>query len=108
MSIKRAHKESISLQLVTLQQFMRYAKESSWPKWLKRKSYYRECDLFFLIYSEATTNRKIPEHVLAESIAYFKNKAKRRPSRKRKYKKRGNPGPAFTNKKRASIFGLKK
>jgi len=108
MSIKRAHKESIALQLVTLQQFMRYAKENSWPKWLKRKSYYRECDLFFRIYSEATTSRKIPEDILAESIAYFKGKAKRRPSRKRKHKKRGNPGPAFTNKKRASIFGLKK
>jgi len=108
MSIKRANKESISLQLVTLPQFMRYAKENSWPKWLKRKSYYRECDLFFRIYSEATANRKIPEHILAESIEYFKGRAKRKPSRKRKYKKRGNSGPAFVGKKRTSIFGLKK
>ena len=108
MSIKRAHKESISLQLITLPQFMRYAKENSWPKWLKRKSYYRECDLFFRIYSEATVNKKIPEHVLAETVKYFKGKAKRHPPRKRKYKKRGKPGPAFTGKKRTSIFGLKK
>jgi poly(A) polymerase len=108
MSIKRAHKESIAMQLVTLPQFLRYAKENSWPKWLKRKSYYRECDLFFRIYSEATTDRKIPEHILAESINYFKGKAKYRPSRKRKYKKRGHSGPAFPGKKRASIFGLKK
>ena len=108
MSIKRAHKESISLQLITLPQFMRYAKENSWPKWLKRKSYYRECDLFFRIYSEATVNRKIPEQVLTESIEYFKGKAKRQPSRKRKHKKRGKTGPAFASIKRASIFGLKK
>ncbi len=108
MSIKRTHKESISMQLATLPQFIRYAKENSWPKWLKRKSYYRECDLFFRIYSEATVNRKIPEQILAESTAYFKVKAKCRVSRKRKYKKRKNSGPAFVNKKNASIFGLKK
>ena len=60
MSIKRAHKDSIALHLVTLPQFMRYAKENSWPKWLKKKSYYRECDIFYRIFSEATTDKKIP------------------------------------------------
>jgi poly(A) polymerase len=108
MSIKRAHKESISLQLATLPQFMRYEKENNWPKWLKKKSYYRECDLFFRIFSEATVGRKIPEHILAESIGHFKGKAKRKPSRKRKYKKRGNSAPAFIGKKSSSVFGLKK
>ncbi|MBW2506489.1 MAG: hypothetical protein JRD19_05430, partial [Deltaproteobacteria bacterium] len=32
MSIKRAHKESIALHLTNLPQFMRFARESSWPK----------------------------------------------------------------------------
>jgi poly(A) polymerase len=108
MSIKRAHKESIALQMVTLPQFLRYAKENSWPKWLKKKSYYRECDLFFRIFLEATAGKKIPEHVMAESISQFASKVKRKPTRKRKFKKRGGSGPAFTGKKRGSIFGLKK
>ena len=108
MSIKRAHKESIALQLVTLPQFLCYAKENSWPKWLKKKSYYRECDLFFRIFSEATANKKIPEHVLVESISHFAGNVKRKPTRKRKYKKGGGSGPAFAGKKRGSIFGLKK
>ena len=109
MSIKRAHRESIALHLITLPQFIGYAKENNWPKWLKRKSYYRECDLFFRIFTETSTGKKIPEHILAESIREYAIKIKsKRPARKPKYKKRGSSGPAFTDKKRGSIFGLKK
>ena len=108
MSIKRAHKESIAMHLVTLPQFMRYARENSWPKWLKKKSYYRECDLVYRIFSEASAGKKIPEHYVTESSRHFTVKAKHKPARKRKNKKRGGQSPAFTGKKRGSIFGLKK
>jgi poly(A) polymerase len=108
LSIKRAHKESIAMHLVTLPQFIRFARENNWPKWLKRKSYYRECDLFFRIYSEASEAKKIPEHILAESVPELASKARQKPSRKRRYKKRGTPGPAFAGKKNGGIFGLKK
>ncbi|KPJ99453.1 MAG: hypothetical protein AMJ60_05065 [Desulfobacterales bacterium SG8_35] len=108
MSIKRAHKESIALHLVTLPQFIRFARENSWPKWLKRKSYYRECDLFFRIFTEASGGRKIQEHIMAESARQLADKARHKPSGKRRYKKRGTPGPAFAAKKSESIFGLKK
>ena len=108
MSIKRAHKESIAMHLVTLPQFMRYARENSWPKWLKKKSYYRECDLVYRIFSEASAGKKIPEHYVTESSRHFTVKAKHKPARKRKNKKRGGQSPAFTGKKRGSVFGLKK
>lgn len=108
MSIKRATKESIALQLATLPQFIRYAKDNSWPKWLKRKSYYRECDLFFRIFSEAAAGKKIPEHIAAETVPQLTGNAQNKPSRKRRYKKRGTPGPAFAGNKGGGIFGLKK
>ena len=108
MSIKRAHKESMALHLITLPQFMRYAQENNWPKWLKKKSYYRECDLFFRIFSEASSGKRIPEHIIEESAKHFTTKAKSKPARKRRYKKKGGVGPAFTGKKRGSVFGLKK
>ena len=109
MSIKRSHKESIALHMVTLPQFICYAKENNWPKWLKRKSYYRECDLFFRIYSEATTDKKIPEHVVHKSVPQLTQKAKHKPARKRRHKRRRTPsGPAFAAKKDGGIFGLKK
>lgn len=108
MSIKRAHKESIALHLVTLPQFIRFARENKWPKWLKRKSYYQECDLFFRIFSEATTGKKIPEHIVIKSVGQLSSRKKHKPSRKRRYKKRGTPGPAFAGPKNGGIFGLKK
>ncbi|MBW2466947.1 MAG: poly(A) polymerase [Deltaproteobacteria bacterium] len=108
MSIKRSNKESIALHMATLPQFMRFAKENRWPKWLKKKSYYRECDLFFRIFSEATGSKKIPNHVVSEASKYFAGMTKLKPARKRRYKNRGRHGPAFSGKKRGSIFGLKK
>lgn len=108
MSIKRAHKESIGMHMITLPQFMRYDQENSWPKWLKKKSYYRECDLFFRIFSEATTGKKIPENIVEESTRLYAIKAKQKPAKKSRYKKRGTRGPAFSVNKRGSIFGLKK
>jgi poly(A) polymerase len=108
MSIKRAHKESMAMHLVTLPQFIRFARENNWPKWLKRKSYYRECDLFFRIFSEASGAKKIPEHILVESVPQINGKTAPKPSRKRRHKKRGTPGPAFAGKKDGGIFGLKK
>ena len=108
MSIKRTHKESMALHLVTLPQFIRFAKDNNWPKWLKRKSYYQECDLFFRIFSEAADGKKIPEHILGESLQQLTSKTKHRASRKHRYKKRGTPGPAFSGKKDGGIFGLKK
>ncbi|MDX1776483.1 MAG: poly(A) polymerase [Desulfobulbales bacterium] len=109
MSIKRAHKESIARHMVTLPQFIYFARENNWPKWLKRKSYYRECDLFFRIFSEATTSKMIPQHILDKFAHHLAGKAKHRPARKRRYKKRGtSSGPAFAGKKGGGIFGLKK
>jgi len=108
MSIKRANKESMALHLVTLPQFIRFARENNWPKWLKRKSYYRECDLVFRIFTEATTDKKIPEHLVTESVQQLVQKTRHKPSRKRRHKKRGAPGPAFSGKKDGGIFGLKK
>jgi poly(A) polymerase len=108
MSIRREHKESIAMQFAVLPQFIRYEKENSWPKWLKKKSYYRECDLFFRIFSEATGGRNVPDSLARESVHQLtKSTATKKTAGKRKYKKRPPPGPAFTNKKRGSIFGLK-
>lgn len=108
MSIKRATKESIALQFATLPQFIRFARDNNWPKWLKRKSYYRECDLFFRIFAEASTGKKIPENITAESMPKLTGTAQKKPSRKQRYKRRGTPGPAFVSKTGGGIFGLKK
>jgi len=108
MSIRREHKESIAMQFAVLPQFIRYSEENNWPKWLKKKSYFRECDLFFRIYSEAMGNRNVPDSLARESVTQLtKRTAANKTARKRRSRKRKPPGPAFAGKKRGSIFGLK-
>ena len=107
MSIKKSHKENIALQLVNLPQFTKFSKENSWPKWLKRKSYYKDCDLFFRIFCEARDGKLVPHNILAEATNRFTSAAKK-PTRKKKYKKKSSHrGPAFDRKKQGGIFGLK-
>ena len=107
MSIKKSHKENIALQLVNLPQFTRFAKDNNWPKWLKRKSYYKDCDLFFRIFCEARDGQVIPRNILSEATNRFTS-ATKKPTRKRKYKKKSSrQGPAFARKKQGGIFGLK-
>jgi poly(A) polymerase len=107
MSIKKSHKESIALQLVNLPQFTRFSKDGSWPKWLKRKSYYKDCDLFFRIFREARDGKIIPTNILAEATNRFTS-ATKKPTRKRKQKKKSSHrGPAFARKNQGGIFGLK-
>jgi poly(A) polymerase len=108
MSIKRSHRENIALQLVTLPQFIRFARDNKWPRWLKRKSYYRECDLFFRIFTEATTGKNIPTHIVAAIISQPPPKAKQKPARRRRGGKRKSGGPSFAGTKKGGIFGLKK
>jgi poly(A) polymerase len=107
MSIKKSHKESIALQLVTLSQFNQFAKQNKWPKWLKRKSYYKDCDLFFRIFCEARDNRPVPQKILTEAKNRFIAKLKK-PAKKRRYKKKTSHGPAFSRKMQGGVFGLKK
>ena len=106
MSIKKSHKESIALQLVNLPQFNKFALENSWPKWLKRKSYYKDCDLFFRIFCQTRDTKPIPENIIADSTKRFTSAAKK-PTKKRRHKKKKAPGPAFARQKRGGIFGLK-
>ena len=108
MSIKRAHKESIALHLTNLPQFIRFSRENSWPKWLKRKSYYKECDLIFRIFSEASFGKEIPEHLVTKSVQQFRSASRQKAPRKQRYKKKKSSGPAFAGKKNGGIFGLKK
>ncbi len=108
MSIKRSHRENIALQLVTLPQFIRFSRENKWPRWLKRKSYYQECDLFFRIFTEATTGKQMPAHITAAIISQTPPKARYKPARKRRGGKRKSGGPSFAGKEKGGIFGLKK
>ena len=108
LSIRKEHKESIAMQFATLPQFIGFAKENRWPKWLRKKSYFRECDLFFRIFTEAAEGKRIPDHIARESVSLLsRSAAPARSSARKRHRKKGPPGPAFVSRKQGSIFGLK-
>ncbi len=108
LSIKRGLKESISTLTANLSLFRQFSKSKKWPKWLRRKSYYNSCMLFFRMYRESQGGHRVDLSTIA-SIAADTAAKHVKPGRKRKNRRGyGGGGPAFTSKNRNGIFGLKK
>jgi hypothetical protein len=64
--------------------------------------------LIFRIFSEASSGKKIPDHIVQKFVQQFRSMSKQKTSRKKHYKKKKSPGPAFATQKNGGIFGLKK
>lgn len=105
LSIKKSSKEAITTLLANLSLFKRYDREDdSWPKWLKKKSYFPAGRRFFYIYQEA-----LGEHRVDADLFLAQKEKKQQFSNTRKRKKRPpRTRPAVAPKGRGSIFGLKK
>ncbi|MCF6291058.1 MAG: poly(A) polymerase [Desulfobacterales bacterium] len=106
LSISRAIKERITQLLAHLPLFTGQPRENQ-PKWLQRKSYFKECIFLFQLVDEARGNGVVETDAPATLPA--PPAAKKPPTRKRSARrgKRGGPGFAFSSK-RGGIFGLKK
>jgi len=103
LNIKRAQKEAITGLLVNLPVFVRHGGKGEWPKWLVRKSYFKDGVLFYRIYKEMEGGTQVrPESA----------KALRPVPRKKegpgKVKHRGARTPAFANSTKGGVFGLRK
>jgi poly(A) polymerase len=98
LNVKRAAKEAITILLLNLATFQRYAEKGSWPKWLRKKSYFKEGRQFFRIYQEAIGGEPVEAVNLAPP-------PKLRPRMRARGK--GSKLPAFASGK-GGVFGLKK
>lgn len=98
LNVKRAAREAISLLLLNLATFRWHAEKERWPKWLKKKSYFKEGIQFFQIYQEATGG---------ESVAAVDLAPPPKPRPRKRPRGKGSRSPAFAAGK-GGIFGLKK
>lgn len=109
LNIKREHKAEITTLLSSLPQFIHFYENNNLPNWLKRKSYFRDCTLFYHLFREASGGSPVaPDQITALApgkAAPAAQKQKRR--RRRPAKNHAVHGPAFAAKGRG-IFGLKK
>lgn len=99
LNIKRGDKEHIAGLLANLSLFSSEKSKGKWPRWLTKKSYFREGAQFYKIYREALTG--IPAEDL--KFAPVPGRAK---SRKRS--RAGYKNVAFAPNTKGGVFGFRK
>ena len=105
LSISRAMKERITQLLAHLPLFTRQPRENR-PKWLQRKSYFKECVFLFQVVEEACGNGIVET---SPPAALPPGPAAKKPSTRKRGARRGKQGSGFAvSSKRGGIFGLKK
>ncbi len=104
LNLRRSTRQEVTTLLTHLPLMIHHHDQKGWPRWLKRKSYFNKCRLFYLIYREAF------EGIEIEDVSFGgEQPAERRPSpqrgRSKKSRKKGRP--AFAANKKGGIFGFK-
>lgn len=105
LNLRRSIRQEMVMVLSNLPQFLRYSENKSWPKWIKKKSYYKSCYLFYELYSESVTGEPATIN-LAPSTQKSPPHSSPPPSNG-KGRRRKAYQPAFSSKTKG-IFGLKK
>jgi poly(A) polymerase len=105
LNLRRSLRQEMVSLLINLSQLIHNKQQNGWPKWLKKKSYFKKSSLFYHVYMAAITGKSI-DHLLSEEppIQQAKHETKRpdRVSSPPKSK------PAFSIKNKGGIFGFKK
>ncbi len=106
LNLKRAIRQEMVTLLSNLPQFLQHQTDNSWPKWIKKKSYYKSCSLFCELYSESITGTPAaipltPSQPETRSNQQRDTSTESRGRRKKAYR------PSFSSKS-SGIFGLKK
>ena len=106
LNLRRSIRQEMVTVLSNLPQFLQYQKNNSWPKWIKKKSYYKSCHLFSEIYLESVTGT--PTAVTLPPSSQEKQYPQPETGKTRsKSKRRTAYNPAFSSRK-SGVFGLKK
>lgn len=104
LNLRRSLRQEMINLLINLAQLIHNKKDNSWPKWLKKKSYFNKALLFYSFYIEASCGKEIPADYLGTP-----NKApipNTPPSKKKNFKQKYKP--ALSKDTKGGIFGFKK
>ena len=105
-NIKRSAKEAMAGLFVNMPLFRKQDPGSaSYPKWLRRKSYFQDCVRFAALLAEAEGHGQVPDELIAVKSRQEQTVTLREPrNRGGRGKRRGNP--AFSSA-RGGVFGLR-
>ncbi len=105
LNLRRSLRQEMVSLLINLSQLIHNKQLNSWPKWLKRKSYFKRSLLFYHFYMAADTGASIDHLLIAEPV--MQPAAEEIKTFDREFippKSR----PAFAQKSKGGIFGFKK
>ncbi len=106
LNLKRAIRQEMVTLLSNLPQFLQHRKDNSWPRWIKKKSYYKSCSLFCELYSESITGTPATVQ-LPSSPPESKDNHHHDSDTQGKGRRKKAYRPSFSSKS-SGIFGLKK
>ena len=104
LNLSRGVRQEITALLTNLSVLIHNRLKDSWPKWLRRKSYFKQCSVFYNCYMEAISGKELSAahfdtapnmHIPPKTISTKDSSAKRN-------------RPAFAPRSKKGIFGLKK
>lgn len=104
LNLRRSLRQDIASLLINLAQLIHNEKNGSWPKWLRKKSYFKRGVLLYHCYLEATTGEEAPADLLGTSPNTHTSPPEK--TQKRSDSKRNRP--AFSPRSKGGVFGLSK
>ncbi len=108
LNLPRASRQEIISLIGNLPLFLQHQEKGSWPQWLTRKSYFKNCLLFHHFYQESTGGLPVPESLLDIVPLPAPVTNPRFSSSEKRSSRPGVTGPAFSSDAPGGIFGFKK
>jgi len=105
LNLRRSTRQEITTLLGHLPLLIHHHNEKGWPRWLKRKSYFKKCRLFYLCYREAFDAIEVEDASFCNEPQPEHRPAQRRGRPK---KSRSSGRPAFAASKKGGVFGFKR
>ena len=105
LNLRRSLRQDMVSLLTNLSLLIHNKQQNGWPKWLKKKSYFKRAVLFYHLYMAATTDQTVDHLFLGEPRI--------QPAPEQVDSIGKNPAPpqckpAFANKTKGGIFGFRK
>ncbi len=108
LNLPRTTRQEIVTLIGNLPLFLEHQEKGSWPQWLTRKSYFKNCLLFYHFYLESTGGLPVPDSLLDIAPLPIPVERPRSSSSGKRTSRPGITGPALSSDTPGGIFGFKK
>lgn len=106
LNLRKSIRQEMVILLANLPQFVRFVHNDTHPKWLKKKSYYSKCLLFFRLSQKALSGDNPSTDNLGNLVDNIATDSSEPPGKVKHSKKKSRP--AFSPKKKGGVFGFRK